>query len=481
MESKVEEPESKVEEPESGVSSETSSSDVDSCKATGKGGKKREREAATESGERVRRRRGGPENGLHQYRGVRQRQWGRWVAEIREPRLRTRMWLGTFGTALEAARAYDEAALVYHGPGARLNLPHETYQQQQQQRGACSGNSSCHFVQNSRQQQNSSGSATGMCYGTGTGYLQWSTEACHDRAARMDAASTAIPSFGGEALLRSASCNVGSDRQHQLFSPQVPSNYQRLSSCKLAPDRPSFGVLSSTDSGLFYAPRGLGLRSPLIECELGADCPFANRTHPQQQQQHRVADLHSTPVAPVQFAEFPVQPTYPGVDTASGHFVPHQPPEESCQNCSGCLEKVDYEGSAESSFELAEPDLGGFCFETELQAMATTSNSTDVSPVSSSITTSEHGGSPTSFWPDSTASTKPSPEESSSSFLWNTFPESQSFLMKPCDMNDVCWDDVDDVSIPILPPPSLFEFPDLPNLPFDSLADVFCDTPKAAV
>ncbi len=69
-----------------------------------------------------RRRGGGPENSLHSFKGVRQRQWGRWVAEIREPRLRTRMWLGTFATALEAARAYDEAALTYQGPGARLNL-----------------------------------------------------------------------------------------------------------------------------------------------------------------------------------------------------------------------------------------------------------------------------------------------------------------------------------------------------------------------
>ncbi|CAM6009162.1 unnamed protein product [Sphagnum balticum] len=88
----------------------------------------RGRGAVSQSRGSTKRRRGGPENGLHTFRGVRQRQWGRWVAEIREPRLRTRMWLGTFATAMEAARAYDEAALTYHGPGARLNLLHQSQQ-----------------------------------------------------------------------------------------------------------------------------------------------------------------------------------------------------------------------------------------------------------------------------------------------------------------------------------------------------------------
>ncbi|KAI5326751.1 hypothetical protein L3X38_035825 [Prunus dulcis] len=94
---------------------------------------------------------GGPENALCSFRGVRQRTWGKWVAEIREPNRGARLWLGTFNTSTEAALAYDEAARKLYGSSAKLNLPDH------KPSSSSSANSSCSSTKSTSDQYNMKG------------------------------------------------------------------------------------------------------------------------------------------------------------------------------------------------------------------------------------------------------------------------------------------------------------------------------------
>lgn len=102
---------------------------------------------------------GGPENVRCSFRGVRQRTWGKWVAEIREPNTGKRLWLGTFESAVEAALAYDKAAKAIYGEYARINLPnyHTNTPLQCEAATSCNSTTTCSNSEGSEVQDSKSG------------------------------------------------------------------------------------------------------------------------------------------------------------------------------------------------------------------------------------------------------------------------------------------------------------------------------------